>query len=162
MRPLGDRVLIRPVAQPTVSESGLIHLPDAKHTEPDQVGEIVALGSGRVCHAKHVQIEQLRSALSVLMDASMDSLMLMAESAAGSEPKQPMFVRLMGALDSAKVSLADSADHHSLPHDVEVGQTVVFSPWGGQEVVIDDERLIVMKEADLLAVIEPEQDKDRV
>ena len=101
MRPLGDRVLIRPVARPSVTDSGL-HLPEQSVWEPDQMGHVVALGSGRVCCAKHCIA--------------------------------------------------------SVAHEVAVGDLVVLSPVSGQEVRLDDERLIVMQEADILAVIEPEEE----
>lgn len=45
VKPLRDRVLIRPVARPDLTPSGL-HL--AEHTKPDEIGTVVAVG-----HAVH-------------------------------------------------------------------------------------------------------------
>jgi chaperonin GroES len=42
--------------------------------------------------------------------------------------------------------------HHRL--DVNVGDTVLFSWQSGQEIQIDDERFLLMRESDLIAVIE--------
>lgn len=38
--------------------------------------------------------------------------------------------------------------------EVEVGQTVVFPSFGGQRITVKGEEFIVMKEQDLLAIIE--------
>ena len=41
-----------------------------------------------------------------------------------------------------------------LPHAIAVGDEVVFAGESGHEVVIDGERLIVLREADLLGVLQ--------
>ena len=46
LRPLGDRVVIKPLAREEVTRSGIV-LPDTA-TEKPQQGEIVAVGPGRV------------------------------------------------------------------------------------------------------------------
>lgn len=85
IRPLADRVLIRPMAQPTMTDSGLIL---AEQTKPDMQGTIVAMG-----------------------------------------------------------------DCLKFP-DLQIGDHVVFSWASGQDVIVDQERYLVMREADVLAVIE--------
>ena len=46
IRPLGDRVLVKPLSRETVTKSGIV-LPDTA-TEKPQEGEILAVGSGKV------------------------------------------------------------------------------------------------------------------
>ncbi len=46
IRPLGDRVLVKPLDRETVTKSGLV-LPDTAKEKP-QEGEILAVGSGKV------------------------------------------------------------------------------------------------------------------
>ena len=41
-----------------------------------------------------------------------------------------------------------------LPVDLKVGDTVLFSKYSGTEVKIDDEEYVVMREDDILGVIE--------
>lgn len=41
-----------------------------------------------------------------------------------------------------------------IPLDVKVGDVVLFAKWGGTEVKIDGEELLVMKESDLIGIIE--------
>ncbi len=41
-----------------------------------------------------------------------------------------------------------------IPLDVKVGDKVLFAKWGGAEVKIDGKELIILKESDILAVIE--------
>ena len=42
-----------------------------------------------------------------------------------------------------------------VPLDVKAGDRVLFGKWSGTEVKIDGEELLIMKESDLLGVIEP-------
>ncbi|MBP6943031.1 MAG: co-chaperone GroES [Candidatus Buchananbacteria bacterium] len=45
IRPLGDRVLVRPIAEEEVTKSGIV-LPDTVDKEKKAEGEIVSIGSG--------------------------------------------------------------------------------------------------------------------
>ncbi|MCL5774186.1 MAG: co-chaperone GroES [Firmicutes bacterium] len=45
-KPLGDRVLLKPIPQEEVSKGGII-MPDTAKEKPQQ-GEIIAVGSGRI------------------------------------------------------------------------------------------------------------------
>jgi len=45
------------------------------------------------------------------------------------------------------------------PLDVKSGDKVIFSKWAGTEITIDDEELMVMKESDIIGVIETGQSK---
>lgn len=38
--------------------------------------------------------------------------------------------------------------------DVKVGDTVIFGKWSGTEVKIDGEELLIMKESDLLGIVD--------
>lgn len=40
------------------------------------------------------------------------------------------------------------------PLDVKVGDKVLFTKWGGTEIKINGEELLIMKESDILAIIE--------
>jgi chaperonin GroES len=46
LRPLGDRVVVRPLAREEVTKSGIV-LPDTAKEKPQQ-GEVLAVGAGRV------------------------------------------------------------------------------------------------------------------
>jgi len=41
-----------------------------------------------------------------------------------------------------------------IPLDVKVGDIVLFAKWGGTEVKVDSEELLIMKESDILGIIE--------
>ncbi len=41
-----------------------------------------------------------------------------------------------------------------IPLDVQKGDVVLFAKWGGQEIKVDGEELIIMKESDIIAVEE--------
>jgi chaperonin GroES len=49
---------------------------------------------------------------------------------------------------------ARSEDGKLVPLDVKVGDKVLFGKWSGTEVKIDSEDLIIMKESDILGVVE--------
>ena len=44
-----------------------------------------------------------------------------------------------------------------VPLDVEVGDRVLFGKWSGNEVTIDGDELSIMKESDIMGVIEDAQ-----
>jgi chaperonin GroES len=44
-----------------------------------------------------------------------------------------------------------------IPLDVKAGDTVLFGKWSGTEVKIDGEDLLIVKEADLMGVVEKTQ-----
>jgi chaperonin GroES len=41
-----------------------------------------------------------------------------------------------------------------VPLDVKVGDVVLFTKWGGTEVKVEGEDLLVMKESDIIAIVE--------
>ena len=41
------------------------------------------------------------------------------------------------------------------PLDVKVGDRILFGKWSGSEVKIDGEELLIMKESDILGVLDP-------
>ena len=42
-----------------------------------------------------------------------------------------------------------------IPIDVAAGDRILFGKWSGSEVKIDGEELLIMKEADILGVLDP-------
>lgn len=47
-----------------------------------------------------------------------------------------------------------SADGKVIPLDVKVGDTVMFGQYSGAEITVDEEKLLVMSEDEIVAVIE--------
>jgi len=41
-----------------------------------------------------------------------------------------------------------------VPMDVKVGETVLFAKYGGTEVKLDSQKLLILKESDILAVVD--------
>ena len=90
LKPLADRVVVRPIEREKVSKGGIV-LPDTAKEKP-QEGEVVAVGGGRL-----------------------------------------------------------SEDGKRLPMDVKVGDIVIYAKYGGMEIKIDDEELMILRESDILA-----------
>jgi chaperonin GroES len=45
-------------------------------------------------------------------------------------------------------------DGERIPMDVEVGQRVLFAKYAGTEIKIDDKKVLILKESDILAIVE--------
>ena len=63
--------------------------------------------------------------------------------------EKPMQGEIVAAGDGAR-----SEDGKVTPLDVKAGDIVLFGKWSGTEVKIDGEDLLIMKESDILGVIE--------
>jgi chaperonin GroES len=90
LEPLGDRLVVKPIAKEEVTKSGIV-LPDTAKEKP-QEGKVLAVGPGRL-----------------------------------------------------------TDDGQRLPLDIKVGDIVIYAKYGGSEIKIDNEELIILREADVLA-----------
>jgi len=63
--------------------------------------------------------------------------------------EKPMQGEVLAVGDGAR-----NEDGSITPLDVRVGDRVLFGKWSGTEVKIDDEELLIMKESDIMGVIE--------
>ena len=54
---------------------------------------------------------------------------------------------------------ARDEDGERIPLDVKVGDRILFGKWSGTEVKIDGEELLIMKESDIMGVIESKKAK---
>ena len=93
LKPLGDRLVVKPQEQVQMTASGLA-LPETAKEKPQQ-GEVIAVGPGR-------------------------------------------------RDDNGK----------RVPMDVSVGDTVLYAKYGGTEVKVNDDKVLVLKESDILAIVE--------
>jgi len=93
IRPLGERVVVKPLPSEEVTKGGIV-LPDTAKEKP-QEGEVIAVGPGR------------------LLD------------------------------NGTRVTI-----------DLKVGDKVLFSKYAGNEVKLDDVEYLIMRESDILGVIE--------
>ena len=50
---------------------------------------------------------------------------------------------------------ARDEDGKRIPIDVTAGDRILFGKWSGSEVKIDGEELLIMKESDILGVLDP-------
>ncbi len=92
IKPLGDRVVVRPVEADDKTQSGL-YIPDTAKEKP-QRGTIVSVGPGRVEDGKKIDMS------------------------------------------------------------VGEGDTVLYGKYAGTEITIDGEDLLIMRESDILGIIE--------
>ena|SRR4051794_16815830 len=94
LKPLGDRVVVRPVDEEETTASGIV-LPDTAKEKP-QKGKVLAAGDGKW----------------------------------------------------------DEDGEKRIPLDVAEGDEVLYSKYGGTEITVDGEDLLVLRESDVLAKVE--------
>jgi chaperonin GroES len=93
LKPLGDRVVVKPIEQDEITAGGIM-LPDTAKEKP-QKGTVLAVGPG---------------------------------------------------------SRSDSGEH--IPLDVAVDDTVLFAKYAGTEIKLEGEKVLVLRESDILAIVE--------
>ncbi len=94
LKPLDDRIVVRPNEAETQTASGLV-IPDTAKEKPQQ-GEVLAVGPGK----------------------------------------------------------RSETSGDVIPVDIKVGDTVLYSKYGGTEVAVNGEDLLVLNSRDVLAVVE--------
>jgi len=94
LKPLGDRLIVRPVEEDLTTASGIV-LPDTAKEKP-QKGEVVAAGDGRW----------------------------------------------------------DEDGEKRIPLDVGEGDEILYSKYGGTDITVEGEELLVLRESDVLAKVE--------
>ena len=90
IKPLADRVVVKPIERDKMSKGGIV-LPDTVKEKP-QEGKVIAVGEGKL-----------------------------------------------------------SDDGKRIPMSVKVGDVVIYSKYGGTEIKINDEELMILRESDILA-----------
>jgi|APSaa5957512493_1039668.scaffolds.fasta_scaffold65622_1 chaperonin GroES len=94
IRPLGDRVIVKPASEEEVTKSGIV-LPDSAKEEKPEKGEVVAVGPGKI-----------------LENGSRQDI------------------------------------------SVSVGDTIVFAKYAPNEIKVDGDELLIIREEDIMAVVE--------
>ncbi|MQY53657.1 MAG: co-chaperone GroES [Clostridia bacterium] len=94
VRPLGDRVLVKPLEEVEEKKKGGIIIPDTAKEKP-QEGKVIAVGKGKI-----------------------------------------------------------TEQGKTLPLDVKVGDRILFGKYSGNEIKIDDEDYLIVREEDILGIIE--------
>jgi chaperonin GroES len=94
LRPLGDRLVVKPLEEEQRTKSGIV-LPDTAKEKPQQ-GKVLAVGKGAFIE--------------------------------NSKERRPM--------------------------DVKEGDTIIFSKYAGTEVKIEGEEYLILRESDVLAIVD--------
>jgi len=94
LKPLGDRLIVKPVEEEETTASGIV-LPDTAKEKP-QKGKVLAVGDGRW----------------------------------------------------------DEDGEKRIPLDVTEGDEVLYSKYGGTELTVEDDEVLVLRESDVLAKVE--------
>jgi chaperonin GroES len=90
LQPLGDRIVVKPIAREEKTKGG-IFLPDTAKEKP-QEGEVIAVGPGRM-----------------------------------------------------------TDDGKRIAPEVKVGDVILYAKYGGTEIKLDDQELVILRESDILA-----------
>ena len=93
LKPLGDRMVVKPLEEEEVTPSGIV-LPETAKEKP-QKGEVLSVGPG-----------------------------------------------------------ARDEDGNRIEMDVKVGDKILFAKYGGTEIKVNSDKLLILRESDVLAIIE--------
>jgi len=129
VKPINDLVLIKPNVQPL---SDVIITPD-NHYEPESIGEVISFGNGMESRKRAVE-------------------QFCAEAIERFHTWQPVPCQVRTGLER---ELIEARDAYQPAHVCQVGDMVAFHPKDGQEIAIDGTLYLMIREDDLLAVLEP-------
>ena len=147
-RPLGDRVLVKRVEEETKTKGGII-IPDTAKEKP-QEGEIVAVGpGGRDENGKLIAMD-VKAGDRVLVrrieaEEKTAGGIIIPDTAKEKPQEGEVIAAGPGGRDeSGKL----------IPLDLKVGHRILFGKWSGTEIKLDGEELLIMKESDVMGVVE--------
>ena len=147
-RPLHDRVVVKRIDAEDKSAGGII-IPDTAKEKPMQ-GEIIAAGPGARDEAGKLVPLDVKKGDRVLIKRVAEE----EKSRGGiiipdTAKEKPMEGEVLAAGPGVR-----GEDGKLHPLDVKIGDRVLFGKWSGTEIKIDGEDLVVMKESDIMGVIE--------
>ena len=136
LRPTGFRILVKPDAQKTETDSGLVLLKDRHHIPVS--GTVVAIGNGSEReHQERVRV--LKEALTIV-----EKLAVTFQHPA---PLQMAYQDIDRYLAKQKVE----------EPDIKLWDRVVFPTTAGQQVTEDGEDYVLLNEDDVLAVVSEDE-----
>ena len=147
-RPLHDRVLVRRIEADEKTAGGII-IPDTAKEKP-QEGEVIAVGSGARNEAGQLQPLDLKVGDRILVrrieaEEKTAGGIIIPDTAKEKPQEGEVIAVGAGARDEAG---------KLIPLDVKVGDRILFGKWSGTEVRLNGEDLLIMKESDVMGVIE--------
>jgi co-chaperonin GroES (HSP10) len=130
LRPLGHKILVKPDAPPTETESGIILMSDRR--DPEMGGEVVSVGNGPAS-AHRIRTFTIARCMK-LLDETADRV-----------PAQALRVQLMDAFARYQMEQVRISE-------VQEGDQVIFPYTAGQKIQVDDQTYILLAEDDISAV----------
>ena len=145
LQPLEDRIVVRPSESEEKTASGLV-IPDTAKEKPQQ-GEVLAVGPGRRADNTGDLIP-LDDRIVVRPNESEETTAsgLVIPDTAKEKPQQ-------GEVLAAGPGRRAENTGELIPLDVKVGDTVVYSKYGGTEITVDGEDLLILTGRDVLATV---------
>lgn len=136
---LGDRIFVKPDINPDMTSDGLLRLVRDNQRSVNR-GTVLAVGEGP--EIAHRAVSRAMSALTKEFDR------YIADETIGG------FVRAVAA--KFKADATRLVRNYEPEHLVMPGDRIIFSPEAGEEVRFEREIVLVMRETDVLAVVDPE------
>lgn len=134
---LGDRIFVRPDENPNTLSSGLHAVQETKRMLTR--GTVLAVGEGP--EIAHRAVARAMTALGRRFDAYIaDDILVDGVKA---------------VVASLKAEANQLVRNYEPEHLVMPGDRVLFSPDAGEEVTFEREVVLVMRETDVLAIVEP-------
>ena len=145
VKPLGDRVVIKNVEMEETTKSGIV-LPGSAKEKP-QMAEVLAVGPGGLVDGKEVKM-QVQVGQKVIYSKY-------AGTEVKLDGKEMIIVRQSDILAIViAVGPGGNVDGKEITMHVKAGEKVIYSKYAGTEVKVDGEDLIIVRQSDILAIVE--------
>ena len=151
LKPLGDRLIVKAVEEEETTSSGIV-LPDTAKEKP-QKGKVLAVGDGKLDDdGKRIPLD-VAEGDEVLyskyggteIKVEGEDLLVLPDTAKEKPQKGKVLAVGDGKLDD---------NGQRVPLDVSEGDEVLYSKYGGTEIKVDGEDLLVLRESDVLAKVQ--------
>ena len=148
IRPLHDRILVERLEEQEEKRGGII-IPDTAKEKP-QEGKVIAVGSGKITDEgkRLMKVRPLHDRLLVRRIEEKETVKggIIIPDSAKEKPQEGEVL----AVGNGKI--LDNGTKVAL--DVKVGDKILFGKYSGTEVKVGNEELLVMREEDIMGVVE--------
>ena len=148
IRPLHDRILVKREEEKERKKGGII-IPDTAKEKP-QEGKVISVGNGRMLEdGKKVPLDVKthdRILVKRLEEQETKRGGIIIPDTAKEKPQEGKVI----AAGNGKVG----EDGKRIPLDVKAGDKILFGKYSGSEVKIDEKEYLILREEDVLAILE--------
>ena len=156
LKPLADRVVLKQRAAEERTASGLFLASSAQ--EKPEIYDVIEVGPGGLVDGN--QVEMIVKAGQQVLVGKYSGSKVKLEDVESEETTKSGIILTAAAKEKPQmaevlaVGPGGNVDGKEIVMSVEVGQKVIYSKYAGTEVKLDGEEFIIVRQGDILAVVE--------